>query len=198
LLVSTATLCLWLPRFLSIPTLLLLSLLRGLPSGGGWRFAPCGARRIIAKTPVLAGGERLRRLHAIGRADDVLRLPHPHLRAEIRAKILVAQILGPHLPCAGNPCRPCDDQRVHLKGAYRPPANGGNDGRRNPRVNRKHWPVVVDHHGAVHDHGLLDENIVLSDRQDHGNDPRRDEVPPAHENPNVGLVAILYDNVVGR
>ena len=75
------------------------------------------ARRPVAETPALAGRERLRRLHLVGRAHDVSRRAKRSLRTEVAA----AQILRPYLHGACNRRGAGEHRRPHGVTAKRPP-----------------------------------------------------------------------------
>jgi hypothetical protein len=146
------------------------------------RTALRGARRPVAETATRVGGERLRRLHPIGRAHDLLRLAQRRLGTEIAP----AQILRAHLHGSRNGRGASEHCRPHVVGAQRPPGRRGDEGRSDAGVHREAPAIAGHHHGPVHDDGLMDEDVVAGDRQDDRREPRDDESGPRTKIQNRG------------
>ena len=172
--------------------LLRLRLLLGSLAGG--RSFARGARRIVAEAALLAGGERLRRRRLGGRPDLGPRLAHHRLGAEVA----IADILGADLDRARDPRRSGEDARTHLIGAQRPPDRGRHERGRQPRIDRV-APVVAEHHGPVHHHGLTHVDRIFAHRQDHADEPRGNrEIADPDEGPDRGPLAIFDDDLFRR
>ena len=136
-------------QLLHSPATLWLLLPSTLAGGRLRRLAARGTRWVVAKASLLAGRERLRRLHAIGRADHVLRLPYCHPRAHVSA----AQILSTHFQRAGNFCCAREHDRSYLIVAQRPPADRGDDAWRNSRIDREACSAVADQQRCLQNPG---------------------------------------------
>src|SRR5262249_39804614 len=94
----------------------------------------CGARRIVAEPAPLTNSQRLRICDAGGRPDLLPGLAN--LGRERADGVALAQFLGTHLNGARNVDGACQHARTNLVAAQRPPDHGGNERRRNARVDR--------------------------------------------------------------
>jgi hypothetical protein len=153
------------------------------------------ARRVVAKTALLAGGKRLRVGNATARRlNDVACLAHRHLAAEIA----VTELVCANLDRARNLRRSCQDARTYVVRTNRPPGDGSNDDRRNAWIDREP-STLVDDNGPIHDDRFANVEVVLRWRQNNRDEARSDdEVTGPAEDPHVRLVAILNDDLVRR
>jgi hypothetical protein len=85
----------------------------------------------------------------------------------LRPEALTAQVLlahddrTPDLGCAR------EHARLNLVGPQRPADGSRNERCGDPRVHGKARPAVADDYGAVHHHGLAEEDRILTFRHDH-------------------------------
>src|SRR5262249_15948924 len=87
-------------------------------------------------------------------------------------------------------------KRSHVIGPNGPADEGRNYVRRDAGIDRV--AVVAELVRAVDEDSGAEKDVVLAHRKKQAGEIRRDEVPPAAENPIVRATAIFYHDLIGR
>jgi hypothetical protein len=156
-----------------------------------------GARRQGAEPAALIGSKRLQRRHIPRRLHGGGRLPNEGgFARDFANPLAVAEILPSHHDGARRIGRANEHTRPHVKARYGPAIGSRYISRRNARIDCE--AAVLQRNGPVDDNRLAEEDLALSERQDHVGKARRDEIALAHENPKLWTFTIFDDHLVGR